>query len=162
MTKTLVIVRHSKSAWPDGVADHDRPLSERGRRDAPAVGRWLREQGIVAELAVVSSARRARETFELAAAELDPAPTPLITDSVYGASTGDLLDTVRELPAAVKVALLVGHNPSIGSLAAILDERASATPEFKTSAVAVYEVGPSWPEVNPGTARLLASTVPRG
>lgn len=162
MTKTLVIVRHAKSAWPDGVADHDRPLSERGRRDAPAVGRWLREQGIVAELAVVSSARRARETFELAAAELDPAPTPLITDSVYGASTGDLLDTVRELPAAVKVALLVGHNPSIGSLAAILDERASAALEFKTSSVAVYDVGTSWPEVNPGTARLLASTVPRG
>lgn len=162
MTKTLVIVRHSKSAWPDGVADHDRPLSERGRRDAPAVGRWLREQGIVAEMAVVSSARRARETFELAAVELDPAPEPLITDSVYGASTGDLLDTVRELPSAVTVALLVGHNPSIGRLAAILDERSSAALEFKTSAVAVYEVGPSWPEVNPGTARLLASAIPRG
>jgi phosphohistidine phosphatase len=126
------------------------------------VGRWLREQGIVAELAVVSSARRARETFELAAAELDPAPEPLITDSVYGASTGDLLDTVRELPSAVTVALLVGHNPSIGRLAAILDERASAALAFKTSAVAVYEVGRSWPEVNPGTARLLASAIPRG
>jgi phosphohistidine phosphatase len=162
MTKTLVIVRHAKSAWPDDVADHDRPLSERGRRDAPAVGRWLREQGIVAELAVVSSARRARETFELAAAELDPPPEPLITDSVYGASTGDLLDTVRELPSAVAVALLVGHNPSIGRLAAILDERSSAALEFKTSAVAVYEVGPSWPKVNPGTARLLASAIPRG
>jgi phosphohistidine phosphatase len=162
MTKTLVIVRHAKSAWPDDVADHDRPLSERGRRDAPAVGRWLREQGIVAELAVVSSARRARETFELAAAELDPAPKPLITDSVYGASTADLLDTVRELPSAVTVALLVGHNPSIGRLAAILDERAGATLEFKTSAVAVYEVGPGWPEVNPGTARLLTSAIPRG
>jgi phosphohistidine phosphatase SixA len=60
------------------------------------------------------------------------------------------------------VALLVGHNPSIGRLAAILDERAGATLEFKTSAVAVYEVGPGWPEVNPGTARLLTSAIPRG
>ena len=162
MAKTLVVVRHAKSAWPDGVTDHDRPLSNRGRRDAPAVGRWLREQGIVAELAVVSSARRARETFELAAAELDPAPRPLITDVVYGASTGDLLDTVRELPAGVKVALLVGHNPSIGMLAAILDDRSRGALEFKTSAVAVYDVGPTWPEVNPGSARLLTSAIPRG
>ncbi|HEX5994254.1 MAG TPA: histidine phosphatase family protein [Jiangellales bacterium] len=162
MAKTLVLVRHAKSAWPDGVPDHDRPLSERGRRDAPALGRWLREQGIVADLAVVSTARRARETFELAAAELDPAPKPLITDSMYGASTGDLLDTVRELPAAVSVALLIGHNPGIGTLAAVLDEQAGSAPVFKTSAVAVYEVGPSWPEVNPGMARLLASSTPRG
>ncbi|HEX6233277.1 MAG TPA: histidine phosphatase family protein [Jiangellaceae bacterium] len=162
MAKTLVVLRHAKSAWPDGVADHDRPLSERGRRDAPAVGRWLREQGIGVELALVSSARRARETFELAAAELDPAPKPLITDSVYGASTGDLLDTVRELPASVRVALLVGHNPSIGNLATILDDRARGALEFKTSAIAIYDVGPTWPEVNPGAARLLTSAIPRG
>ncbi len=162
MSKTLVVVRHSKSAWPDGVADHDRPLAERGRRDAPAVGRWLREHGIVAELAVVSSALRARETFDLAAAELDPAPRPLITEVMYHASTGDLLDTVRELPAEVRVAMLVGHNPSIGMLAALLDDRPQGALEFKTSAVAVYDVGPTWPEVNPGAARLLASAVPRG
>jgi phosphohistidine phosphatase len=162
MAKSLVVLRHAKSARPDGVPDRDRPLAERGRRDAPAVGRWLREQGVVAELAVVSSARRARETFELAAAELDPAPTPLITDSVYRASTGDLLDTVRELPAEVTVAMLVGHNPSIGMLAALLDDRTQHALEFKTSAVAVYDVGPTWPEVTPGSARLLASAVPRG
>jgi phosphohistidine phosphatase len=162
MAKTLVVLRHAKSSWPDGVADHDRPLSGRGRRDAPAVGRWLREQGIVVELAVVSSARRARETFDLAAAELDRAPKPLITDTVYGASTGELLDTVRELPARVRVALLVGHNPSIGMLAAVLDDRSRDALEFKTSAVAVYDVGPTWPEVNPGSARLLASALPRG
>ena len=162
MAKTLVVLRHAKSGWPDGVADHDRPLSGRGRRDAPAVGRWLREQGIVVELAVVSSARRARETFDLAAAELDRAPKPLITDTVYGASTGELLDTVRELPARVRVALLVGHNPSIGMLAAVLDDRSRGALEFKTSAVAIYDVGPTWPEVNPGSARLLASALPRG
>lgn len=162
MAKTLVVVRHAKSAWPDGVADHDRPLSKRGRRDAPAVGRWLRDQGIAVELAVVSSARRARETFELAAAELHPVPKPLITDAVYGASTGDLLDLVRELPAAVRVALLVGHNPSVGMLAAVLDDRSGSALEFKTSAVAVYDVGQTWPEVNPGSGRLLMSALPRG
>jgi phosphohistidine phosphatase len=162
MAKTLVVLRHAKSAWPDGVADHDRPLSDRGRRDAPAAGRWLREQGLGLQLAVVSSARRARETFELVAAELEPAPKPLITDAIYGASTGDLLDTVRELPAELRTAMLVGHNPGIGMLAALLDDRTRGALEFKTSAVAVYDVGPTWPEVNPGSARLLASAVPRG
>jgi phosphohistidine phosphatase len=69
---------------------------------------------------------------------------------------------VRELPAAVRVALLVGHNPSVGMLAAVLDDRSGSALEFKTSAVAVYDVGPTWPEVNPGSGRLLMSALPRG
>lgn len=162
MTKTLVVLRHAKSAWPDGVADHDRPLSGRGRRDAPAVGRWLRAQAVAVELALVSSARRTVETFELVAGELNPPPRPHVTHDVYDASTGDLLDLVRELPDAIGTAMVIGHNPSIGMLAALLDERSSGRLDFKTSAVAVFEVGAEWPAANVGTARLVASAVPRG
>lgn len=162
MPKTLVVLRHAKSAWPDGVADHDRPLSGRGRRDAPAVGRWLREQGVSVELALVSSARRTVETAELVDAELDPPPRRVISDDVYHAGAGDLLDRIRELPDDVGTAMVVGHNPSVGMLASVLDDSSGGLLEFKTSAVAVFEVGARWAEANAGCARLVAAAVPRG
>jgi phosphohistidine phosphatase len=162
MGKTLVVLRHAKSAWPDGVVDRDRPLSGRGRRDAPEVGRWLRGQAVPVELALVSSARRTVETFELVAAELDPQPRPHVSDEVYHAGTGDLLDLVRALPTEVTTAMVVGHNPSIGMLAALLDDRSSGLLEFKTSAVAVFDLGRSWADADVGAARLVASAVPRG
>lgn len=162
MSKTLVLLRHAKSAWPDDVDDHDRPLSGRGLRDAPAVGRWLVDNGVTVELAVVSSARRAMETFALLAAEVEVAPRKIVTDDVYRAGAGELLDLARALPDEVGTALVVGHNPSIGMLAAMLDDRSNGLLDFRTSAVAVFDVGASWADTNPGAARLIASAVPRG
>ena len=67
--RRLVLLRHAKSEWPD-VADHERPLAKRGRRDAPVVGRWLAESGYAPDAVVCSTARRARETWTLAEAGL--------------------------------------------------------------------------------------------
>lgn len=161
MTKQLILVRHAKSAWPDDVPDHDRPLAGRGRRDAPEVGRWLAGAGVTPEVAYVSSAARARATFDLLSAELASLPRTTVTDDVYGASTGDLLDLIRSVDDDVHSVLIVGHNPGIGRLASVLDDRQSGLLDFKTSAVAVFDVGESWTGVNPGTARLTASAVPR-
>jgi phosphohistidine phosphatase len=60
--KNLLLLRHAKSAWPDGVEDHDRPLAERGRRDAPRMGAYMADVGIEPNVALVSSARRTQET----------------------------------------------------------------------------------------------------
>ena len=60
-----MLLRHAKSAWPD-VPDHDRPLAGRGRRNAPVMGRWLRTNGYVPDQVLCSTARRARETWQLA------------------------------------------------------------------------------------------------
>lgn len=68
--RRLIVLRHAKSAWPEGVPDHERPLAGRGRRDAPAAGRRLYEAGYTPDLVVCSTARRTRETWDLAAAEL--------------------------------------------------------------------------------------------
>jgi phosphohistidine phosphatase len=162
MPKTLVVLRHAKSAWPDGVADHDRPLSGRGRRDAPAVGRWLCDQKVAVELALVSSARRTVETADLVDAELRSPPRRVVSEDVYHAGAGDLLDRIRELPDDVSTAMVVGHNPSVGMLASVLDDSSGGLLEFKTSAVAVFEIGDRWAEANAGGARLVASAVPRG
>jgi phosphohistidine phosphatase len=162
VTKRLILVRHAKSDWPDGVPDHERPLADRGRRDARELGRWLAASGVIPEMAYVSSAARTRATFNLLAAELDAQVEAVVTDDVYGASTGDLLDIVRGVRDDVTAVLVVGHNPAMGMLASVLDDRQHGLLEFKTSAVAVFAVGESWRDVNPGSARLVASALPRG
>ena len=65
--RRLVLLRHAKSDYPDEVADHDRPLAARGRRDAPLVGRWLARSGYRPDAVICSTARRARETWDLVA-----------------------------------------------------------------------------------------------
>ena len=78
-----MLLRHAKSAWPD-VADHERPLARRGRKDAPVAGRWLRAAGLVPDRVVCSTAKRARQTWQLAAAELEASPAVSFDRQVYG------------------------------------------------------------------------------
>ena len=81
--RRLILLRHAKSAWPD-VPDHDRPLAPRGHRDAPAAGRWLRKSGDIPDRVVCSTARRARETWELAGEKLRAEPEVVFEPRVYG------------------------------------------------------------------------------
>jgi phosphohistidine phosphatase len=162
MPRTLVVVRHAKSAWPDGVADNERPLAKRGRRDAPAAGHWLRESGVLPQVALVSSARRAVETAELIGAEFEAAPRRIVTAEAYNANSAQLLELVRTLPADADVAMVVGHNPGIEMLASLLAESGSGLGEFPTSALAVLEFDGDWDSVEAGSGRLVAFTIPRG
>ncbi|MFI1928214.1 SixA phosphatase family protein [Streptomyces sp. NPDC020377] len=99
--RRLVVLRHAKSAWPEGVPDHERPLAPRGRRDAPAAGRALAEAGCVPDLALCSTAARARGTWELAAAEWDTPPPVRLDPRLYGADVRELLEVVHETPAVL-------------------------------------------------------------
>lgn len=141
----LVLLRHAKSAWPDGVADDRRPLADRGRRDAPAVGRWLAGSVPDIDVALVSPATRARQTWELASAELPAAPPTRYEPRLYFAGPTAIRMAVRELPAAGTV-LVVGHNPDLEELVQTL---AGERVTLKTASVAVlsYEVGPDRAEV---------------
>ena len=114
--RQLIVLRHAKSAWPDGVPDHDRPLAGRGRRDAPAAGRWLAESGHVPDRVLCSTAQRARETWKLAEAELGTHPKTVYEDRVYGASAAELLDLAHEMPESVQTLMLVGHDPAMREL----------------------------------------------
>jgi phosphohistidine phosphatase len=166
-TRRLVLLRHAKSDWPD-VPDRDRPLAKRGRRDAPVIGRWLREQGYVPDTVVCSVARRTRQTWELLAPELGGSPSVRFEPRAYAASAMTLLYLVRELPAQSLTALLIGHNPGIAELAGSLASPAGEGPSgwearFPTAAVAVFGIPGDWSELNPGTpgqARLINFTTP--
>ncbi|MGH3904019.1 MAG: SixA phosphatase family protein [Pseudonocardiaceae bacterium] len=155
--RTLILLRHAKSAWPQDVADLQRPLAGRGRRDAPAVGRWLRQQAPTIDLVICSPAVRARQTWELAAAQLDVAPPVRYDERLYGASV--FLTVTRELPAHASAVLLVGHNPSLEDFLELLT---GATEVLKTSAIAVMTTPGTWEEANPGSWTLEALATPRG
>jgi phosphohistidine phosphatase len=155
----LVIVRHAKSAWPDGVSDEKRPLNKRGRRDAPAVGRWLRKRIGRPRAVVCSPAARTRQTWELVADELGKAPDPIFDKRVYEASAKKLLAVVRDLPDGAGPAVLVGHNPGVADLVELLT---GESPDMKTSAIAVLDVAGPWADVRPGGAELVAYATPRG
>ena len=160
-----MLLRHAKSAWTD-VPDQDRPLAKRGRRDAPAIGRWLRDHGYLPDVVVCSAARRTRQTWKLVAAELGGSPSVSFEPRAYAASALTLLYLVRELPGTYRAALLIGHNPGIEDLAASLaepsagDDAPSPWMKFPTAAVAALEFPGDWPDLAPGQARLLDFVTP--
>ena len=162
MQHRLVIVRHAKSSWADpDLADHDRPLNARGRRAATVVGRHLRDAGPVPDLVVCSSATRARET--LARFELPAATDVRVEDLLYGADAPTLLDRLRTVPATVGSVLLLGHNPGVEDLVALLVADRHAVPDrFPTGAVADLRVSNGrWSELAPHGAALRDFVVPR-
>jgi phosphohistidine phosphatase len=150
--RTLVLLRHSKTepARPD---DHSRRLTDRGREDAAEVRRWLTEQGVVPDRVVVSTAARARETWELAGVGT---AKPEYDERLYDASVDDLREVVEETGPDVATLLLVGHNPGIERFAWELDETDMARERtdrgMGTSGVAVFELS-AWTDAR---GRLLA------
>lgn len=158
MRRRLIILRHAKSDWPGGVADHERPLADRGRREAPAAGRWLRDQGGEIDRVVCSSATRARQTWELVAEQLAVVPEPGIDDRLYDASTSDLLAVARELPGTVRTVLFIGHNPGLEDL---VGELTGTWHTMKTGSVAVLSGPGDWAGTGPGWATLDAAATPR-
>jgi phosphohistidine phosphatase len=163
--RRLVLMRHAKSDWPD-MADHERPLAKRGRRDAPVVGRWLGTSGYVPDAVICSTARRARETWELASpglAEVMPGASPAVSyePRVYEATVLGLLMLIREFDPAWRTAVVVGHNPGLAELTVgLMSPDAEAPHAFPTAAVAVLGLSGSWAEASPGEGRLLAFTIP--
>ena len=153
-----MLMRHAKSDYPDDTPDHERPLAERGRRDAPRIGEWIRDNGYRPDLALCSTAQRTRQTWDLVAAELGGPAAVRYEPRIYEASTLALLLLVRELPEEAGTGMLVGHNPAIGELAVGLTGERVA--KFPTAAVAVIRVAGPWDSAAPGEVTPLAQVTP--
>ena len=162
---TLYLLRHAKSSWADSaLADHERPLAPRGRRDGKRIAEHLRRQEIEPELVLCSSAARTRETLELLRPALGGA-TVVVEDELYGASSDQLLARIRLVPDEVASVLVIGHNPGLHELALALaaagDERERLEEKFPTAALATLEPAEPWDRVAPGGATLTAYVVPK-
>ncbi|KAA5827188.1 histidine phosphatase family protein [Saccharopolyspora hirsuta] len=157
--RKLVLIRHAKSAWPDDVDDFDRPLADRGRRDAPALGRWLRKHAAAIELVLCSPAVRARHTWELAGPEIPAEPVLKHDHRIYAASARELLSVVHEIPPAVMTAAMIGHNPGLEDLINLLTGEPAV---LKTASVAVLSTPAPWPDLGEDRATAVEFAKPRG
>jgi phosphohistidine phosphatase len=166
-TRRLILLRHAKSDWPTGVDDRERPLAERGRRDAPAAGLEL-AQIAVPDAVLCSPALRARQTWQLASQSLDPQPPTRFVPELYGASVEEMIDLLRMIPHNVATALVVGHEPTISATASTLAGPGSNQADldrlrtkFPTCAMAVFRLEPGWAELNHAGAVLERFLIPR-
>jgi len=158
--KTLLLLRHAKSDWGDSsLRDFDRPLADRGERDAPRIGKALRKSGVTPDIIIASPAARARATVQAAmkAAKVELKIT--FDESIYGASSAELMKIIRRLPDADECALLVGHNPGFEDLAGRLTGSHERMP---TAALACIEFQiEHWNDVNDGQGKLAWRLTPK-
>lgn len=161
----LTVVRHAKSAWDDpSLDDHERPLADRGRRDAPVVAEHLAATFPPPDLVRCSSAVRAQQTAELLAPWIGDARVTSEPE-IYGASAGPLRDLLRETPGDVDHVVLIGHNPGLLHLVTALahspDHASDRVGKLPTCAVAVLEPDAPWPTLDWRGARLRTVLTPK-
>jgi phosphohistidine phosphatase len=136
--KTLLIMRHAKSSWDDsGVADHERPLTARGERDAPRMGKLLRREGVVPQAIVASDAVRAKATARAVAEACGFEGEVEFSSALYGAGPETFREVLGKLPEQVESVLVVGHNPGSEEL---LQELTGEDEHMPTAAIAHVEL----------------------
>lgn len=119
--KRLLILRHAKSSWADTSQDDwQRPLNERGRRDAPRVGEWMRERSVMPDVIITSDAVRARTTADAVAEAAGYSREILVAPSLYHAKPDDVLGVLNDVRDEMRTVLIVGHNPGLEDLVLLL------------------------------------------
>ena len=166
--RRLILLRHTKSDWPNGMVDHDRPLATRGRRAAPLMGRVLVDRNYIPDKVIVSTAQRTVETWMLASSGLIMLPPGEQDPRIYEAPPHVLANVIRETGDDVDTLLLVGHNPGIEALAydlvahgpAAARERLSR--KYPTGGLAVIDCAiASWRDLHSRCGTLQAFVIPR-
>jgi phosphohistidine phosphatase len=157
-TRRLIVMRHAKAGDLPGGPDAERALNPRGRRDAAAAGDWLRGQGLVPDLVLCSTARRARQTWQQVAARLQKAVRVREDPRLYGAGSGELLDIIRAAPPEVATLMYIGHNPAAQDLAAGLIGQLAG---FPTAAIAAIGLAAPWSAIALGDGDRIALWTPR-
>ncbi len=162
--KRLILIRHAKSSWADeGQPDHDRPLNDRGRVDAPRIGAWLAARGFLPDVALVSTATRTQETWATLGPAFAAIPMTPRAD-LYNATASHVLRAVLEAPD-VGIVLMLGHMPGIGDFARRMLAEPPDDPKFAqypTAATTVIALDiDAWPQARTGAGTLLGFTTPR-
>jgi phosphohistidine phosphatase len=155
IVKTLHLLRHAKSDWSGAVPDHERPLNKRGKRARGEVASYV--SGWSVDLVVCSTARRARATAKPVVAALEC--EECLDDALYTAhGPEDLLTVIRSFSDELESVMVVGHNPWIEELTAVL---CGAGPAYPTAALGTVELDVvGWADVAPGSGTLVAHVTP--
>ena|SRR6476659_4380785 len=165
--KTLHVLRHAKSSWAEpGLDDHDRPLAPRGRRDTKRLASYIEAAGIRPEVVLCSTARRAQATLAGVRSALGDGDVRSDPD-LYGASGSEVVLILRGLPAGIGSAMVVGHNPGLEELVALLTSAGEdgavrqLRTKFPTGALAALELDiAEWSDLAPEDGYLRSLVIP--
>jgi len=164
--RRLTLLRHAKSSWDNPAADdHERPLNGRGRRAGRILARYFAERP-APDLILCSDSARTRETLSFVAEAFASPPETSFERGLYLATARGLLARLTEIPDETKDVLLIGHNPGLHELAAVLALhaaqrlRGALDRKFPTGAVATYEFTGPWRELASAGPRLTHFTTP--
>jgi phosphohistidine phosphatase len=159
--KTLLLLRHAKSSWDQPeLHDHDRPLNKRGKKEAPKVGKYLKENDLVPDLILSSTARRAHDTAQAVADETGFSAEIDLYQDLYLSDTSCYLDILRCIPDVANRVLVVGHNPDLEEFLTMLTD---VSDHLTTASLAQVDLPiTSWQELTEATdGRLINLWSPR-
>lgn len=166
--RRLMLLRHAKSGWPEGITDAERPLEERGRRSAPEIGKFLASQKLIPDLVLVSGAARTRQTWELIAPAFGQELDIRFEAALYGAGADAILEFARRTPQTILTLLIVGHNPGLENLARAFAQSGDADAirrikkKYPTTGLAVIELPiDDWTKAAPPAGRLEMFVTPK-
>lgn len=147
--KRVLLMRHAKSSWKDSsLSDHLRPLNERGKRDAPRMGRHIRDQDIRLDAILCSTATRARATVEGFLQEYTFEGEVHYYDELYLAGLDEILAVLNHLPENVETAMVIAHNPGLETCLDILCDQYEHMP---TACIADIKFPIArWPDLHEG------------
>lgn len=157
-------MRHAKAVPAEaGMADRERPLAERGWRDAATIGAEIAREGLP-DLALCSPSTRTRETLDGVARALPDATAAEFPEALYGGGENAYLDALRDHGGDAGRILIIGHNPTVHGLAIALatDAPAEMRAKFPTAALAILAFdGDDWAGIRPGAGRLVRYLRPK-
>lgn len=133
--KTLLLMRHAKSSFKEGeIPDFERPLSKRGEKDAPRMGKMLKDKDLTPDLILSSTAQRASQTAELVAEKCKYEREIVFVNDFYLGEPDAYLNALHDLGEEnTEVVLVIGHNPGLESLLQLMTDKVASLP---TSAIA--------------------------
>lgn len=163
MKKNILIMRHAKSDWSDSTAkDFDRPLNERGLKDAPLMGKLLKQFGINPDAILASSAKRAKQTAELLAKSLNFPNKVTFFDAFYSADEQYIIEHLRRLSSNINTVLIIAHNPTLEDLISTLSS--SSMLNIKLPTAAMVSLGSNlnnWDDLDSGFCYLKWFLTPK-
>lgn len=167
--RTLVLLRHAKAETPGDHPDVERRLTKRGQADSAAAGTWMAAQGLRPDVVLCSPTTRTRQTWHgvaMAMAEADPAaPSPEVRyePGLYTGGRTEVIDLLRDVPDGTGTVLVVGHNPTMSEVSALLRPDDDGSFEgLKTCGLAVHRADSPWSETEPGGMDLVTVHTARG
>ena len=164
--RELMLLRHSKSEWKNNeLTDIERPLSDRGKKNASKMGRWLKEQDLIPDLILVSPAKRTQQTLRRVCSDF--LVNSITVDALYLADLNTLLKVLSEAPSAERI-MIIGHNPGLEMLFAFLNrentpysENAEPVTLFPTTSLAHFILPQAWHSLEQGDGKLIQFVRPK-